>query len=100
MFCVFTGVYTAGLEEGHSCEEVSVQGNFRLCGVKQYLRHSKNGLYSSLLHPLYPLNVSLEFFINIYTWLFPFSALSRPCILVMDSLKLSYHENVCKLLRE
>jgi len=24
----------------------------------------------------------------------------RPCILVMDSLKLSYHENVCRLLRE
>uniref|UniRef100_A0A3Q3T075 Ubiquitin-like protease family profile domain-containing protein n=1 Tax=Mastacembelus armatus TaxID=205130 RepID=A0A3Q3T075_9TELE len=25
---------------------------------------------------------------------------SRPCILVMDSLKLSYHENVCRLLRD
>uniref|UniRef100_A0A665U5S3 Ubiquitin-like protease family profile domain-containing protein n=1 Tax=Echeneis naucrates TaxID=173247 RepID=A0A665U5S3_ECHNA len=24
----------------------------------------------------------------------------RPCILVMDSLKLSYHENVCRLLRD
>ncbi|XP_042260171.1 sentrin-specific protease 7b [Thunnus maccoyii] len=27
-------------------------------------------------------------------------ALKRPCILVMDSLKLSYHENVCRLLRD
>ncbi|XP_051283897.1 sentrin-specific protease 7 isoform X1 [Dicentrarchus labrax] len=26
--------------------------------------------------------------------------LKRPCILVMDSLKLSYHENVCRLLRD
>ncbi|XP_029370312.1 sentrin-specific protease 7-like isoform X3 [Echeneis naucrates] len=26
--------------------------------------------------------------------------LRRPCILVMDSLKLSYHENVCRLLRD
>lgn len=24
----------------------------------------------------------------------------RPCIVVMDSLKLSYHDNVCRLLRE
>ncbi|XP_024858834.1 sentrin-specific protease 7-like isoform X3 [Kryptolebias marmoratus] len=24
----------------------------------------------------------------------------RPCILVMDSLKLSYHENVCRLIRD
>ncbi|XP_034722184.1 sentrin-specific protease 7-like [Etheostoma cragini] len=28
------------------------------------------------------------------------TVLKRPCILVMDSLKLSYHENVCRLLRE
>ncbi|XP_035854257.1 sentrin-specific protease 7-like isoform X2 [Sander lucioperca] len=28
------------------------------------------------------------------------SVLKRPCILVMDSLKLSYHENVCRLLRD
>ncbi|XP_034460174.1 sentrin-specific protease 7b isoform X1 [Hippoglossus hippoglossus] len=28
------------------------------------------------------------------------SVLKRPCVLVMDSLKLSYHENVCKLLRD
>ncbi|XP_062236282.1 sentrin-specific protease 7b isoform X2 [Platichthys flesus] len=28
------------------------------------------------------------------------SALKRPCVLVMDSLKLSYHENVCKLVRD
>ncbi|KAM4559905.1 sentrin-specific protease 7b isoform 3-T5 [Odontesthes bonariensis] len=26
--------------------------------------------------------------------------MQRPCILVMDSLKLSYHENVCRLLRD
>lgn len=26
--------------------------------------------------------------------------LKRPCILVMDSLKLTYHENVCRLLRD
>uniref|UniRef100_A0A8C6KUD7 SUMO specific peptidase 7b n=1 Tax=Nothobranchius furzeri TaxID=105023 RepID=A0A8C6KUD7_NOTFU len=26
--------------------------------------------------------------------------LSRPCLLVMDSLKLSYHENVCRLIRD
>ncbi|XP_041822541.1 sentrin-specific protease 7b isoform X2 [Chelmon rostratus] len=28
------------------------------------------------------------------------AVLKRPCILVMDSLKLSYHENVCRLLRD
>ncbi|KAK2857239.1 hypothetical protein Q5P01_005974 [Channa striata] len=28
------------------------------------------------------------------------TVLKRPCILVMDSLKLSYHENVCRLLRD
>ncbi|XP_069377117.1 sentrin-specific protease 7b isoform X2 [Paralichthys olivaceus] len=28
------------------------------------------------------------------------SVLKRPCVLVMDSLKLSYHENVCRLLRD
>ncbi|XP_076022069.1 sentrin-specific protease 7b isoform X2 [Genypterus blacodes] len=28
------------------------------------------------------------------------TVVKRPCILVMDSLKLSYHENVCKLLRD
>ncbi|KAM7365866.1 hypothetical protein PAMP_016759 [Pampus punctatissimus] len=28
------------------------------------------------------------------------TALKRPCILIMDSLKLSYHENVCRLLRD
>ncbi|XP_054479843.1 sentrin-specific protease 7b [Anoplopoma fimbria] len=28
------------------------------------------------------------------------TVLKRPCILVLDSLKLSYHENVCRLLRE
>ncbi|XP_070711769.1 sentrin-specific protease 7b [Pempheris klunzingeri] len=28
------------------------------------------------------------------------TALKRPCILVMDSLKLSYHENVCRQLRD
>ncbi|XP_045906320.1 sentrin-specific protease 7-like isoform X3 [Micropterus dolomieu] len=28
------------------------------------------------------------------------TVLKRPCILVMDSLKLSYHENVCRLVRD
>ncbi|XP_033181428.1 sentrin-specific protease 7-like [Mastacembelus armatus] len=28
------------------------------------------------------------------------TVMKRPCILVMDSLKLSYHENVCRLLRD
>ncbi|XP_027147513.1 sentrin-specific protease 7b isoform X1 [Larimichthys crocea] len=28
------------------------------------------------------------------------TVLKRPCILVMDSLKVSYHENVCRLLRD
>ncbi|XP_069577356.1 sentrin-specific protease 7-like isoform X2 [Brachyistius frenatus] len=28
------------------------------------------------------------------------SVMKRPCLLVMDSLKLSYHENVCRLLRD
>ncbi|XP_073318447.1 sentrin-specific protease 7b [Pagrus major] len=28
------------------------------------------------------------------------TVVKRPCILVMDSLKLSYHENVCRLLRD
>ncbi|KAM7375608.1 hypothetical protein PAMA_014625 [Pampus argenteus] len=28
------------------------------------------------------------------------TTLKRPCILIMDSLKLSYHENVCRLLRD
>ncbi|XP_039998385.1 sentrin-specific protease 7-like [Xiphias gladius] len=28
------------------------------------------------------------------------TVLKRPCILVMDSLELSYHENVCRLLRD
>ncbi|XP_031733887.1 sentrin-specific protease 7-like [Anarrhichthys ocellatus] len=28
------------------------------------------------------------------------TVLKRPCVLVMDSLKLSYHENVCRLLRD
>ncbi|XP_037618619.1 sentrin-specific protease 7b isoform X2 [Sebastes umbrosus] len=28
------------------------------------------------------------------------TVLKRPCIVVMDSLKLSYHDNVCRLLRE
>ncbi|KAM9334298.1 sentrin-specific protease 7-like [Symphorus nematophorus] len=28
------------------------------------------------------------------------AVLKRPCVLVMDSLKLSYHENVCRLLRD
>ncbi|XP_034403339.1 sentrin-specific protease 7-like isoform X4 [Cyclopterus lumpus] len=28
------------------------------------------------------------------------TVLKRPCVLVMDSLKLSYHENICRLLRD
>lgn len=33
-------------------------------------------------------------------WLCNTVIVCRPCLLVMDSLKLSYHDNVCRLIRE
>lgn len=70
---VSAGVHSAGLPEGHCVKEVSLQ--------KSEFRHQVR-------------------WCSVFPKRGDFFVFSRPCILVMDSLKLSYHENVCRLLRE
>lgn len=72
---VSSGVPSAGLAQGHRVKEVSQQ-------QRTWAKELSQVTWCS--------------FINILVLL----VLPRPCILVMDSLKLSYHENVCRLLRE
>ena len=74
LFWLFVGVHSAGPAGGHGVKEVSFQG----------------GNWSK----------ELQVFASALTSGDVFFVPSRPCILVMDSLKLSYHENVCRLLRE
>uniref|UniRef100_A0A671YYQ3 Ubiquitin-like protease family profile domain-containing protein n=1 Tax=Sparus aurata TaxID=8175 RepID=A0A671YYQ3_SPAAU len=69
---VSAGVPSAGLSQGHGGKEVSHLQINLFCQVVLSLSKTKCFF---LVH-------------------------CRPCILVLDSLKLSYHENVCRLLRD